>query len=172
MLPIFSHFQVSLSCEIWSEFNVDTVLSRTWDPPSRRDTLRSPPPKSFCVSVLSTTVADSSMYYRGDTGQMAILNPQLMSSEAFCVLNAWTMDVMAMQMTVTFYWTSAMAALEPRMSLQQAQRCSKYFDAARADIIITLKLHLYRQWHFKSFSYRTVTKSHQIISVTPSRGTN
>jgi len=55
--------------------------------------------------MLSTTAAGTSKYYRGDMGQTAIGNPQLMTSEASCVLNAWAIGVMVTAMTVTLYWT-------------------------------------------------------------------
>lgn len=60
------------------------------------------------------------------------------------------------------------SALEGRMTFQWAQICPGYFWQVLLNIT-TPKLVFYRQWYFKSFSYRTVIKSHQIISVTLSR---
>ena len=106
-------------------------------------------------------------------GQMATGNPQLMTSEAFCVLNAWTIDVMAMAIWQLFF-TGHRVCLHwnPGCHYNRHRDVQNTFDAASANILITLKPYLHGQWHFKSFSYRTVIKSHQIISVTLSRGTN
>lgn len=95
-----------LSWGIWSEFNVDTVPSRRLGRPTGGDHLWVLlQPKSFYKSMLSTTVADISKFYREDVRQMATDSPQLLTSETICVLNVWTIDVMAMATTAIHYWT-------------------------------------------------------------------
>lgn len=147
-----------LSCATCSEFSVDTLLSRRLDPLSGREPPEVSSNPNHSTNVWSTiSVADTSQDYRG---QQATLSWWL---QRLCVLHAGK-DVMAMAMFFTGQVCSGTQDVIP-----MGTEMSRTLLTRPVLNIITFKLFFYRQWHFKSFSYRTVIKSHQIISVTLSR---
>lgn len=151
-----------LSCASCSEFRVGTVLSRSLDPPSGREPPEVSSNLNHSINVLSTPLWLISARTAEGTWAEDNRHPQLVTSEALCPQSWQSCDGHGNGSCSSLH----RSALQARMPFQGAQRCPGYFWQILLNII-TFKLFFHR--HFKSFSYRTVIKSHQIISVTVSR---
>lgn len=152
-----------LSCAIWSEFSADTVLSRRLDPLSRREPPEVSSNPNHSTNVLSTTsVADTSQDYRGAEGNWPPWAGDFRDSVYSMLEKMWW--PWQWQLFCTGQVCSGTQDVIP-MGTEMSRTLLTWLVLNR----ITFKLVFYRQWHFKSFSYRTVIKSHQIISVTLSR---
>lgn len=149
-----------LSCATCSEFSVDTLLSRRLDPLSGKEPPGSPP-----TQIIPQMCDQQSLWLipaRTTEGNRPPSAGDFRGSVSFMLEKTWwpwqwqlffTGQVCSGTQDVIPMGTEMSRTLLTRLVLN----------------IITFKLFFYRQWHFKSFSYRTVIKSHQIISVTLSR---
>lgn len=153
----------SFSSVPWNSFPVQAALNSGL---TRKGSGREPPEVSsnlnHSINVLSTPLWLISARTAEGTWAEDNRHPQLVTSEALCPQSWQSCDGHGNGSCSSLH----RSALQARMPFQGAQRCPGYFWQILLNII-TFKLFFHR--HFKSFSYRTVIKSHQIISVTVSR---